>query len=150
VRTHSDMRGVTLVELLVVIVIIGILASIAVPSYRNYLLRAQRSDATAALLRMAAAQEKFYLQNNTYTTDVTPTGLNLVAATPLNSEHGWYQITVAAGASGLTVDYVATATALAAGPQIKDTPCRTFTINQNGLRGAKDSSNTVNTALCWR
>jgi type IV pilus assembly protein PilE len=57
--TRSRERGVTLLELMAVVVIIGILASIAIPSYRSYLLRAQRTGGTAALLRIAAAQEKF-------------------------------------------------------------------------------------------
>ena len=48
-------NGVTLIELLTVIVVLGILASIAVPSYRNYLLRAQRTEATTALLNLQAA-----------------------------------------------------------------------------------------------
>jgi len=74
-----NQTGVTLLELMTVVVIIGVLTSIAIPSYRRYTLRAQRSDATAALLRIAAAQEKFYLQNNTYTTTVGAGGLNLGA-----------------------------------------------------------------------
>ena len=77
-------NGVTLIELLTVIVVIGILASIAVPSYRNYLIRAQRTEATTALLNLQAAQEKFYLQNNAYTDQVAaapPAGLGLMATT---------------------------------------------------------------------
>ncbi len=66
-RRHH--RGVTLVELLIVIVIIAILGLIAVPSYRQYSMRAQRTEAKTALLRLAANQERFYLQNNTYTND---------------------------------------------------------------------------------
>jgi len=59
-------RGMTLMEIIVVVVIVGLLAAIAVPSYRQYVIRTQRTDATVALLRLATAQEKFYLQNNTY------------------------------------------------------------------------------------
>jgi type IV pilus assembly protein PilE len=71
-------RGVTLVELLMVIVIIAILSSIAVPTYRSYVLRAQRTEATATLLRVQAAQEKFFAQNNIYAADLAaapPAGL---------------------------------------------------------------------------
>ena len=86
------MHGVTLIELLIVIVVIGILAAIAVPSYRNYVLRAQRTDAMSALLRVAAAQEKFYLQNNTYADDDAladdpPAGLGISS-----TENGWYDL----------------------------------------------------------
>lgn len=135
-------HGVTLLELMAVVVIVSILASIAVPSYRGYVLRAQRSDATAALLRVAAAQEKFYLQNNTYTTTVGTGGLNISG-----TEHGWYNLTIVAPA-GFTIAtaYVATATADSAKPQARDTPCQTFTIRETGERGSSPS----NMAACWR
>ena len=58
VSMPNGSRGFSLVELMMVIVIIAILASVAVPGYRDYVQRAQRVDATAALLRIAAAQEK--------------------------------------------------------------------------------------------
>jgi type IV pilus assembly protein PilE len=158
IRTFSDPRrsaGITLLELLMVVVIVAILAGIAVPTYRSYTLRAQRSDATAALLRVAAAQEKFYLQNNTYTTDATAAGLNLVGAAPFNSERGWYVITITAQTAGpmagdLTRGFVATATAIAGGAQATDTDCRTFTVDQTGRRGAATSASADNTAACWR
>jgi type IV pilus assembly protein PilE len=142
--------GVTLLELMAVVVIVGILASIAVPSYRGYILRAQRSDATAALLRVAAAQEKFYLQNNTYTTTLGSGGLNLVASGNA-TEKGWYSLSIAAP-TGFTIGtaYVATATAISGQNQYKDGDCRTFTIRETGERGATNAGGTSNTTACWR
>jgi len=58
------MRGVTLAELMIVVVVVGILASVAYPSYRQYAARAKRTEAKAALLQIATMQERFYLQNN--------------------------------------------------------------------------------------
>jgi len=144
-----NQSGVTLLELLTVVVIIGVLTSVAIPSYRRYTMRAQRSDATAALLRIAAAQEKFYLQNNTYTTTVGAGGLNLGGTT--NSERGWYSWTIAAPA-GLTIGtgYLATASAIAGQAQATDTDCATFTVRETGERGAANSGGTSNTAACWR
>lgn len=145
------MTGITLIELMIVVVVVSILAAIAVPSYRNYVLRAQRSDATAALLRVSAAQEKFYLRNNTYTTDVTAAGLNLAPAAPLTSEHGWYTIGVAAGPSGdLTRDFTATAAVVAGGAQATDSRCASFSINERGVRAALTSGNQDSTEECWR
>jgi type IV pilus assembly protein PilE len=148
--TRSRERGVTLIELLTVMIILGIVAAIAIPSYRNYLLRAQRVDATTALLRIAAAQEKFYLQNNTYATDdqladPPPGGLGIGAT----SERGYYNIAITKE-DNLTVDYVATATPVDGGPQARDADCAVFTIDQAGARLAKSNADVENTATCWR
>jgi type IV pilus assembly protein PilE len=147
--TRVRQRGVTLLELMTVVMIIGVLAAIAIPSYRTYLLRAQRSDATAALLRVAQAQEKFYLQNNRYATNAElglgpPAGLGIV-----RTEHQFYTVTLGAVADN-TLSFLATATPVAGGPQAKDASCATFTIDQQGTRGAKTSATTDNTEPCWR
>ena len=63
------LRGFSLIELLVVVVIVAILGLVAIPSYRQYNIRAQRTEAKTALLRLAANQERFYLQNNSYSTE---------------------------------------------------------------------------------
>ena len=116
---RSRERGVTLLELMAVIVIIGILASIAIPSYRTYLLRAQRTDATAALLRAAAAQEKCYLQNNRYATNAElPAGRQQASASSRDGArllHRW-------GSPGRIPPWTSlrTATPVGSGPQPKD------------------------------
>jgi len=140
----SAQRGMTLVELLTVMVVVAILASIAVPSYRSYLIRSNRADAKSALMQVQAAQEKFYLQNNAYTdkvSDSPPTGLGL-AATTTNS---FYSLSVALGAGGQT--YTATATPTTAGGQSADTKCANFTVTDIGKRGV---SGTDTVANCWK
>ena len=62
---RGQSRGMTLVELMIVVVIIAILTMIAVPGYRQYSERAHRTEAKNALLLLANNQERFYLQNNT-------------------------------------------------------------------------------------
>lgn len=135
-------RGVTLIELMVIVAVLAVIASIAVPSYRGYLRRAQRADATAALLQVRQAQEKFFLQNGQYADDdllddAKPGGLGLSTA----SEHGHYTVAL----DRLTnTTYVVTATA--AGGQAEDSACTTFTINELGVRGS--SPNGITT--CWK
>ena len=152
--TRSRQIGITLMELLTVMVIVGILAAIAIPSYRTYLMRAQRSDATAALLRVAAAQEKFYLQNNVYATqaqigNAPPAGLGVpVSGGVALTERGYYQLVL--NSANTALDFTVTATPIAGGPQVKDTSCATFTINQQGTRGATNGSSGDTTASCWR
>ena len=65
-KLTSRQQGMTLIELVVVMVIVGILAAVAIPSYRSYVIRSQRSDAKDALLALATQQEKHYLQCNNY------------------------------------------------------------------------------------
>ncbi len=144
-------RGVTLIELMIVVVILAIIASIAVPSYRSYLLRAQRSDATAALLRVRTAQEKFFLQNNVYADDAElsvapPNGLGIDATT----EHGHYQLNLETPDPDRPGIVSFRVTATATGGQTDDGACRTFTVNDQGERTASDSGGTDNTAKCWR
>jgi len=61
-------------ELMIVVVIIGILTAIAYPSYRQYVAKAKRNEAKSCLLQIATMQERFYLQNSTYTADMTALG----------------------------------------------------------------------------
>lgn len=143
-------RGVTLIELMVVVVIVAILAAIAVPSYRAYTLRAQRTDATVALLRIASAQEKFYVQNNRYANGAT----ELAAAPPAglgigSTERNLYTLAI----TGNATSFSATATAPTTSGQYKDTACRSFAINESGARQATDASGTNTTAtrdVCWK
>jgi len=60
------MRGFTLTEILIVVAMVGILASIAYPSYQNYIQRANRADAQQVLLQAAQQAERFFASNSTY------------------------------------------------------------------------------------
>ena len=146
---RSRMRGMTLTELLTVIVIVGVLAAIAVPTYRRYLIRTQRSEAKIALLQLQTAQEKYYAQYNRYTDKVTATstaaspGLGLLGVT----ETGKYDIQVTELTDGDQA-YVASASPHAGGGQADDSDCGTFTINERGLRG--NSTGTTNVEKCWK
>jgi type IV pilus assembly protein PilE len=134
----KGVAGLTLIELMVVVVIVAILASIAAPNYRQYVLRAQRSEAKRTLLSVAAAQERFYLQNNTYAsssglTSAPPAGLGI----PATTENGHYAVAIT---TGNVSEFSATATAQ--GRQAADARCTTFTIDQAGSR-------TATNADCW-
>lgn len=64
-------NGFTLIELMIVVVIIGILAAIAYPSYSQWVTETRRSDAQAALMDLAAKLERYFSQCNSYTTTLT-------------------------------------------------------------------------------
>jgi len=135
-RLTKNMQGITLIELMIVVVIISILAAIAYPNYQEFTARAKRNEARAALLRLATNQERFYLNNNTFTDTLTSLGFG---STPKAvTETGYYEIEVtAANASNFT----ATATYLHGGGEADR--CLTFTIDG---RGAKSSGPDTN---CW-
>ena len=141
--TIQRVRGVTLLELMAVVVVIGILSIVALPSYRQYVLRAQRTEAKSALLRLATNQERYYLGNRTYGTVAQLVDANLLPADE-KSERGAYRITLAAADA---TTYTATATPVAGGAvdMRGDTQCTTFSITAQGIRTATGSD----AANCW-
>jgi type IV pilus assembly protein PilE len=142
----KSIRGFTLIELLITMVVVAVLATLAINSYRGYVMEAHRSDAWSALLNIQAAEEKFFLQNGTYTIDLTdnpPTGLGLSATTANGS---YYTLTVTADTVTLNTNTIATtyrASAVATGTQANDTSCLTFQVNTLGSRLPADSTG------CW-
>ena len=123
-------RGITLLELMVVVVIIGILAAVSYPSYRDFAARAKRNEAKAALLQVATNQERFYLNNNTYTNDMT--NLGFPVSNNFKTETESYVISIAAGANAIS--YTANAVYQLGGTE--STKCNSFSINGTGTKAS--------------
>lgn len=126
--------GFTLIELMITIAIIGILASVAYPSYISYVLRASRTDVKSLLLENAQFMERFFTTNNTYVGAALPN-----AVSPKGAAGGAirYNISFSAGptATAFTIQ------AVPAGAQAADS-CGTLTLTNTGAQ-------TPTTAGCW-
>lgn len=122
------MRGVTLLELMIVVVVLALIVTIAVPNYREFAARAKRSEAKAALLQIATNQERHYLQNNTYTTDLTLLGF---ANDPQLSDSGSYLIDVQAADANTF-----TAVAVYQNVDAEAGKCGTFQIDGRGVKSS--------------
>ena len=93
-RHRIKLAGITLIELMIVVVIVAVLAAIAVPNFREFSARATRNEAKAALLQVATNQERVYLESNSYTTDMTRLGFTKAGCN--NTESGAYEVCVTA------------------------------------------------------
>ena len=113
--------GITLIELLIVVTIIGIIAAVAVPSYRNQTLRANRTEAKTALQQATQVLERCFTRMRSYAacTPQVATG---------NTPGRLYNITVVATATTYTVS------ATPINGQAGDTMCGVLRIDQTGAR----------------
>jgi type IV pilus assembly protein PilE len=136
-RRQQGMHGVTLIELMVVIVIIGILVAIAYPGYQSQMQKTRRADGQAALLNAAQALERCFTRFNTYNNAGCPILAPLAGGTA--SPQGWYVVTSAPAANAFAL------VATPQGAQVGDTQCANLTLNNVGTRSA---TGTV-PANCW-
>jgi len=142
----SREAGVTFIELMAVVVIIAILGLVAIPSYRDYTIRAHRTEAKTALLRLATNQERFYIQNKRYSDTVD----GAVGFTTPKSENGVYAITVEMLGADWTLGYKATATPVPGGgtngvDQTADAKCTSFSLTSAGDKTAQGTQPDT----CW-
>lgn len=139
----SRVAGFTLIELMIVVIIIGVLAAIAVPNYNDYLRKTRRVDAKNLLLEIAGRQEQFMLDRRTYTTDMTNLGY---PADPAVSPEGFYRVDAVAGACGdIARCFTLTATPVVGQPQAADFQCTTLSVTSAGARTATGTLGNE----CW-
>jgi type IV pilus assembly protein PilE len=129
--------GMTLIELLIVIGIIGILAAISYPMFAEQSAKGRRASARALMFQVLQNEERFYTGNNTYTTDLTALGL----PNPLETDQGTHSITLAIGPTGdLTTSVSITGTAL-----VGDAKCTSMTLTSANAQTGTGSQPSV----CW-
>lgn len=127
-------RGMSLIELMIAVAIVGILAAVAVPAYRNYVIRVTRTDAKRDLLAVTQRLERCFTRFNAYN------NAGCDVALPVTTAEGTYTITGNVTATTYTL------TATPQGAQANDAECSAFTVNQAGTQGITGSGNAL---ACW-
>lgn len=117
--------GFTLIELMITVAIVAILAAIAYPSYKQYLIRANRSEAQAYLMDLSQRQQQYLMDARAYTGSETTLGASQPSRVADN-----YTITITVG-SGLPPSFTITAAPKSGTVQSGD---GNLTINQAGAK----------------
>lgn len=143
-------KGFSLIEMIIVVAMIAILASVALGSYQNSMQKSRRVDAKSTLLDIAAEQEKFYFQNNNYSDNVT----TLFGQT--TSPEGYYTLVSKTDAAdtGCANDgacFLLSATVVTTGTQKNDSSCVRFEVTNTGLQSSFDAATAGNdtSSVCW-
>jgi type IV pilus assembly protein PilE len=139
--------GLTLIEALIGLVVVGILVAIGIPTYHTRVLRARRAEAIEALERIRMAEEHFFLEHNGYSAELAaapPRGLGLSLGKQPRYALG-IEVSEARGAIGFNAHARLREPALPA-----DATCVSFAVNQNGVRSATDAGGADRTDECWR
>ena len=150
-------KGFTLIELMVTVAIVGILASIALPSYSSYVARARRADARTQLLQAAQFMQRFYAANDSYAANRAGTDVFAIMPDSLKMSPAGgpaiYQLNTAVAAAGNyakvanTADYTLTMAPVSGAAAATDA-CGMFTITSTGVRGV--TGGTKSRDECWK
>ena len=144
--SRPDMgRGFTLVEMLITLAVVGILGTLAYPSYRDHVLRARRSEAFSALSAVAQAQDRWRATHTRYAGSLADLGLEST-----RGPGRYYQIELETHESHSHSHFMAIARAT--GPQRADTRCALLQLSQQGkqqIRTASDHEGKDSSRHCW-
>jgi type IV pilus assembly protein PilE len=148
-RGRHGLRGFSLIELLTAVMIVGILASIAIPTYTSQVRKSRRTEARTALLDVASREERLFSTTNAYSNAPADIGYGAAGTTfPMAIGSGYYNVNVTV-AAGPPAGFTVTATPVSGKGQDKDTQCASFSVDEAGRQTSKDSSANDSSANCW-
>lgn len=141
-------EGFTLIELMIVVAVVGILAAIAYPSYQQYVKRGRRADAKATLTEMAQFMERYYSENNSYSSASLPVATSPrdgVAVYDIRFGSTCTDGTASVATSPQANCFLAQAIPVAGGSMDGD-QCGTFRLDNTGN---KTVSGSAGASECW-
>ena len=139
----------TFAEVATALVLAAVAVAIAVPALHSHFLHQRRADAVDGLERIQLAEERFYLRHGRYAvslTDAPPQGLGLAT----HSAGGGYTLTLEVNDTARPSAFTARAAGVPVDRAAPDAQCARFSLDQNGLRGARDAAGVDRTSDCWR
>jgi type IV pilus assembly protein PilE len=145
---RSTIAGFTLIELMIVVVIVAILGTIAVPAYNSSVRKSRRTEAKTALSDFAAREERLYATQNAYSTDPVALGYTAAGGNWPVSTGTYYQIQAPSSApptATTPATFSVTVVPAPGSPQLDDTACASFTVTQTGAQSATGTNPTS----CW-
>ncbi|MBQ8976151.1 MAG: prepilin-type N-terminal cleavage/methylation domain-containing protein [Succinivibrionaceae bacterium] len=138
------MKGFSLIEIMVVIVIISILTSLAAVTYRSYIVKARRSAVQEELLQYQQQLEEYFSLNHTYGINgAAGAGCAVFTGDTVPSSEGHYNLSCE-----LTSGYKLSAVPIG-GQYDSDKECRYMYLFRNGTRGGGESSSSSDANACW-
>lgn len=143
---NRSLRGFTVIELMIVVLIMGLLAAIASAFFTDQVNRGKRVDGKDILLDLASAQEAFYSANFSYANSITVA--DQLGRADTNSLRGDYTVALAVQPAGCAAGVTACRTyTLTATSTFVDPECTTLTLDSFGARG---NTGTGSVDDCWR
>ncbi|GBE08539.1 fimbrial protein precursor [bacterium BMS3Abin11] len=144
-KMKSDSKGFTLIEVMIVVALIGILAALAYPSFRDSIRKSRRGDAQQGLMEIAQKLENFYARNATYTTDLTQIGYTNVGWNNVTagSSTVYYQVRVFPVTAGCALANCFLLETQSMGDQVND-PVSRFTLSSTGAKQLTKNGVTKN------
>lgn len=142
--------GFSLIELMVVVVIIAILASIAVPAYTSSIRKSRRTEAKTALLDLAAREERYFATQNVYSTSPAALAYGSGAwPVPIGNYYSISSVSSAPATATTPGTYTLQIQPTAGSPQLQDTSCQTFQLDQTGKESSLDVNSNDSSTTCW-